>query len=143
MSPAEEKAVEAERFKTQSDVMVFAARHPGALSGYFLQMCRRKAANVGITESKQLRDVSVTNWVSLHSGLSEVRDQKEAATIAAAVDGINRRDFEYVMDLLAQRLFALQSKAAKGGSWEKAAKLELIGGPGPSQVQGGMSRLVA
>ena len=59
--------------------------------------------------TKQLREVNVAAWVNEGCGLSEVRDIREATTIAAAMDKIQQRDLEGAMDIMCQRVLALQA----------------------------------
>ena len=72
-----------------------------------------------------LRNASVSQWAAQHSGLTEVRDQREVATLAQVMDLINPRTLEEAMDVLAQRIVAIQQAKKKGGSWEKAESIEL------------------
>ena len=73
--------------------------------------------------AKQLRVVNVSAWANKGCGLSEVRDIREATTIAAAMDKIQQRDLEGAMDILCQRILALQAAKANNGSWGKAEGL--------------------
>jgi hypothetical protein len=50
------------------------------------------------------------------------------ATLASAMDAINRREVQQAMDILSQRILAIQLAKRKGGSWEKAEAVELIPG---------------
>ena len=84
---------------------------------------------------------SLLSWVERHSGLSEVRDIKEAVTLATAMDLVSQGQFEELMDVLSQRPSALQAAKAKGGSWEKAAKIELTIAPGQAAAPPGLLRL--
>eukprot|EP00959_Pyramimonas_sp_CCMP1952_P025353 531728-Pyramimonas_sp.AAC.1 len=45
------------------------------------------------------------------------------------------------MDVLAQRIIALQRAGSKGGSWEKAEAAELLTGTGGGVAAGGLLRL--
>ena len=76
------------------------------------------------------------------TGLTDIRDQREAQTIALVMDHVSRRSIEQAMDVLTQRLLALQlAKGRKGGSWEKAEGVELLPGTGSALVPGGMLAL--
>ena len=78
-----------------------------------------------VEKTKQLRPVSVGQWASQHHGLSNLRDIREVMTLAAALDAINAREVARAMDILCQRVLAVQAaKAKKGGSWEKAEQFE-------------------
>ena len=143
VSPAQLAKVDAERFKRRADLLRFATEHPGALSAHFLSAVRIKLGRGTVTRSKQLRDVPMAEWVqSGHSGLSEVRDQREALTLAAAMDALSRSDVARAMDLLSMRLVALQKAKCKGGSWEKAQTVELIPAPGTELGPAGLTALV-
>ena len=119
--------------------MTFAATHPGALSGYFLAMVHQKICHGSVTQSKQLRRANVSQWVSSHSGLTEMRDVREAATLGYVMDLIQSKDLEAAMDVIAQRLVAIQKKA-QGTDWKKAENLELAS-HGVGCIPGGMLRL--
>ena len=126
--------IERERFSNQrSRLLTYVARNPGAMTAHFLATIREKLKGPSgrVTRSRHLRDVCALNWVQLgHSGLTETRDVREATTLASILDAVNRDDVSAALDVLVMRLHALQSAKAKGGTWEKASKLELIGGVG-------------
>ena len=65
-----------------------------------------------------------------HAHLSEVRDNREATTIATAMDLINAHEFGKAMDVLTMRLIALTKAKSKGGTWNAAQRNELIALPG-------------
>ncbi|CAE8581762.1 unnamed protein product, partial [Polarella glacialis] len=110
------------KFKKRADLLAFAAKHPGALTASFINTLRLKMAKPGIRRTKDLRDVQLADLIGAsQSGLSKVRDVREATTLLTAMDLLNRRDFERAMDVLSMRVMALQQAKAKGGSWEKAA----------------------
>ena len=141
VAPAQERKLETEKFKAKGDLLAFAAKHPGALSGYFLAMVHRKLSHGRLTETKQLRQASVTTWAAAHSGLTELRDQREVQTLALVIDLINARDLATAMDVLAQRIIAIQRAKTKGGSWEKAETVELLTGTGGGVAAGGLLKL--
>ena len=141
VDPAQERKLETEKFKAKGDLLAFAAKHPGALSGYFLAMVHRKLSHGRLTETKQLRHASVTTWAQAHSGLTELRDQREVQTLALVMDLINAQDLATAMDVLAQRIIAIQRAKAKGGSWEKAEAAELLAGTGGGVAAGGLLKL--
>ena len=62
--------------------------------------------------------------------MTELRDQREAQTLASVLDSVNDGDMSRAMDIVVCRLLALQQAKKKGGSWEKASKMELIPEPG-------------
>ena len=118
--------VEQLRFKKKGDLINFAARHPGALTAHFLAGVYARLSKGTISRSSQLRDVSVTAWAHQFAGLTEVRDMKEVVTLAEILDHVNRREISRALDVLCQRILAIQSAKGKGGSWEKAENLELV-----------------
>eukprot|EP00971_Amphidinium_carterae_P325574 6455927-Amphidinium_carterae.1 len=139
-----ETRVEQEKFKTRSDLIAFASKHPGALSAHFLNLVHQKLNQGRIHHSTDLHKVNVSQWATQFAGLSEVRDQREAQTLAAAMDRINRNQLAEAMDLIAQRLISIQkAKASKGSSWEKSEALELIAPQGNVAAASSMLRLAA
>ena len=141
MDPAQERKLDTEEFKAKGDLLAFAATHPGALSGYFPAMVHRKLSRGRLSETKQLRQASVTTWAQAHSGLTELRDQREVQTLALVMDLINGQDLATAMDVLAQRIIAIQRAKSKGGSWEKAEAAELLAGTGGGVAAGGLLKL--
>ena len=97
VDPAQERRLETEKFKAKGDLLAFAAKHPGALSGYFLAMVHHKLSHGRLTDTKQLRQASVTTWAAAHSGLTELRDQSEVQTLALVIDLINAQDLATAM----------------------------------------------
>ena len=79
-----------------------------------------------MTSQSDLMKVNVAQWASQNAGLSDIRDIREVATLSHAMDAINRREAAMAMDILAQRILAIQLAKRKGGSWEKAEAVELI-----------------
>eukprot|EP00971_Amphidinium_carterae_P331187 6464604-Amphidinium_carterae.1 len=127
-------AISQEPFKRRADLLSFAARHKGALTASFLLGCHMALQKGSIKRSKQLRDVGVGTWAARFSSVTDVRDQREIQSIASAMDAIQVYDIEAAMDIMSQRILAIQAAKAKGSSWEKAEKLELI----PMSSGGGM-----
>ncbi|CAL1168520.1 unnamed protein product, partial [Cladocopium goreaui] len=80
----------------RGDLVSFAARHPGALTA------------------------------EQFSGLTEVRDMKEVVTSAEILDAVNREEISQALDVLCQRILAIQAAKQKGGTWEKAEAIELV-----------------
>jgi hypothetical protein len=119
--------VDTKRFKKRSDLLIFASKHPGALTANFINGVRQKLMKGGITRTSQLKDVELTEYVTTGSaGLKEVRDKREAMTILQAMDHINRSEISQAMDILSMRIVALLEAKTSGGTWEKASKKELI-----------------
>ena len=78
-----------------------------------------------VTSTKQLRDVSLAEWIK-ESGVTDVRDTRELITLATVIDHVNRKDLARACDTLVMRVQAIVKAKGKGGSWDKAAKAELI-----------------
>lgn len=51
---------------------------------------------------------------------------KEAVTLSEIMDSINRREIAQALDILSQRILAIQAAKTKGGSSEKAEAIELV-----------------
>jgi ribosome assembly protein YihI (activator of Der GTPase) len=81
----------------RGDLVSFAARHPGALTA------------------------------QQFSGLTEVRDMKEVVMSAEILDAVNREEISQALDVLCQRILTIQAAKQKGGTWEKAEAIELVG----------------
>jgi len=114
------------KFKKKGDLVAFAAKHPGALTAHFLAGVFTRLSKGTLAKSSQLRDVSVTSWAHQFAGLSELRDMKEVLTLAEILDHVNRREIARALDVLVQRILAIQAAKMKGGSWEKAEGIELV-----------------
>ena len=143
VSPGRLRNLERKRFKARGELMTFACRHPGALSGHFLAMAHGKIAKGVLKETKQLREASVSTFVTQNPS-KEVRDQRELLTVAAAIDAVNRNDLAEALDLLVQRLLAIQmAKKDGGGGWAKAEALELVGSTSSSAGASSVLRLAA
>jgi len=142
VSPATEQRLSTVKFKQRGDLLTFAASFPGALAGFFLSMVHRRLSAGRISQSKMLRSVSVQTWAREHSGLTEVRDQREVLTLATVMDLIDGDQCEEAMDVLTQRICGIQKAKAKGGCLEKAGDLELVMAPNDPPVPGGMQRLL-
>ena len=121
--------------------MVFASKHPGALTAHFLAAIYTRLTKGRLTESKQLRDVSLTAWASSMTGLSEMRDLREVKNLATAMEYINAGELSMAMDVLTQRIAAIQAAKEKGGTWEAATKLELVPSAGTVLAPRGMRAL--
>ena len=119
-------ALDMQRFKKKGELLAYATKHPGALSGHFLASVFARLSKGRVTKTSQLREASVVSWATQHAGLTEIRDIREVLTLAEAMDSINRREIARAMDILAQRILAVQQAKRKGGSWDKAEAIELI-----------------
>ena len=143
VTPQQLNKIETMRFKRKGDLASFAASHPGALSAFFLAGVYAYVHKGMITKSSQLRDLSLSSWAAQFTGLAEVRDLQEIMTIAAAIDRVNRREISQALDILCQRVLAIQCAKRRGSSCEKAETLELIPGAGSSLASGSMDALTA
>lgn len=114
------------KWKKRGDLIAFAHRHPGALTAHFLASVYSRLSKGTVTRSAQLREASVTSWAHQFSGLSEIRDVKEVLTLAEVLDAVNRKEIAQAMDILCQRILAVQAAKQKGGSWERAEAIELV-----------------
>jgi hypothetical protein len=141
VSPAEERRLETEKFKTKGDLQAFAAEHPGALAANFLRQCQSKTGGGRIAETKHMRRVSTVQWQERHANLKDIRDQKEVLTLCTVIDYINDDRLAEALDVLSQRVLAIQGAKSTGGSWEKSSKLELTNEPGSSSLTGGLHKL--
>ncbi|CAK9055594.1 Uncharacterized protein SCF082_LOCUS30033 [Durusdinium trenchii] len=118
--------VDALKLKRKGDLLAFASKNPGALTAHFLAGVYSRLSKGSLTRTGQLRDVSVTSWAHQFAGLTEIRDLKEVITLAEVLDSINRKEISRALDIICQRIIAIQSAKQKGGSWEKAEAVELI-----------------
>lgn len=134
-------ALERQKFKKRGDLVAYAARHPGALTGYFLSACYSKLSKGMPTKRGDLTNTSLAAWASTHTGLTEMRDLREVQTLAMAMDYIKSSEVERAMDVLSQRVMAIQAAKKKGGNWERAEALELLPGTGSGLVPGAMLSL--
>lgn len=134
--------VDTRKFKKRADLLIFAAKHPGALTANFINALRQKLMRGGILRTSQLRDIEMTEFVTTGAaGLKEVRDRREAMTILQAMDHINQREVSKAMDVLAMRITALLEAKSSGGSWDKASRKELIPEEGSSLAPSGLTGL--
>ena len=113
ISPREVRGLE-EKLRARGELLTFAAKHPGALSGFFLAMVHEKLSRGRVCRTGDLRKVSVASWAERHCGLNELRDQREVATLSAIMDAVNARDLSLAMDTLAQRILAVQQAKKTG-----------------------------
>ena len=115
------------RFKRRSDLLNFAAKHPGALAGHFLAQVRERLSRGEPRTGKELLETDVSSWVPL-SGLKEVRDVREASVLCRILTELTHRRTEKAADLIAMRLRELRYAKATGSSWEKAEVCSLLPG---------------
>ena len=126
VTPQELHELETQRFKHRGALLSYAARHPGALAASFLAEVHRRCGLGAVRQSKDLRKAPVKTWASDKTGLSDVRDLREVATLATIADHLNLDEVDKALDVVAQRVGAIQLAKMKGNSWEKAEKSELI-----------------
>ena len=135
--------VDIARFKKRAQLLAFAHKRPGVLTAHVLNLIKTKMGHGNVTQTKQLRKVELASWVaSGQSGLKELRDQREAHTLAAIVDHINNDRVAQAMDVAMMRLTALTRAKSAGGSWEKASKMELIGDGAEALGPSGLSAFI-
>ena len=136
--------VDTEKFKNnRALLMTYAAKHPGALTAHFLSMLRQRVKGpMGvIRKTSDLRDVSAVTWMQAGgSNLSELRDVREATALCCILDSINRNELSMALDVLT-RMHAVMTAKTKGGTWEKAARLELIPASTGDLLPAGLSGL--
>ena len=51
---------------------------------------------------------------------------KEVLTLSEILDSVNRDEISQALDVLVQRILAIQAAKSKGGTWERAEAIELI-----------------
>ena len=132
VEPKELTRIEADKFKTKGDVMKLAAEYPGALAAWWLAAIHNR-----LTKGQQLN-----NTKQLRTGLTELRDLREVQTLGLAMDCINRDQLAQALDVMAQRVTAIQAAKRKGGSWDKAETVELLPGTGSAVIPAGMAGLI-
>jgi len=129
------------KFRNRAELMTFAARHPGALSAFFLTTCKQQSSGGKVSTRNELKNVSTVAWATRHATVTDVRDIKEVLTLCAIMDQINQDTLPTAMDIASQRVLAIQKAKCKGGSWEKAGNVELVVPPGEMQTAAGMQKL--
>jgi hypothetical protein len=114
------------RFKRRADLLNFHHRHPGGLAALFLWQVKQRMGGDPPKDSKQLKKVDTSTWVTMSSGLKEIRDQREVAFLAKILTELGHDRLDIAADLLAQRMREVLAAKKDGGSWEKAAVLSLL-----------------
>ena len=97
-------------------------KNPGALTAHFLAGVYARLSKGTITRTSQLRDVSVAQRAHQYAGLTEVRDIKEILTLAEILDAVNRREVATALDVLCQRILAIQAAKQKGGPGKRRSR---------------------
>ena len=88
------------------ELLTFAARHPGALSGYVLSMVHQTLSHGSVRRTSDLRKASVIQWAVQHSGLTDMLDQREVQTRSAVMYLINSPGLATAMYVLSQRILS-------------------------------------
>ena len=135
--------LETTKFKKRGDLLAYASLHPGALSAAFLAQVHLRCGLGQVRESKDLRSPSVRAWASKETGLTDVRDLREVGTLAAAIDHLNLGEAAQALDVLTQRVLAIQIAKQKGGSWERAERIEMIPPGSTLLAPSGVTQLAA
>ena len=104
-------------------------------------MVYQKYTQIMTKKTKDLRSHNLVEWAAMHYMVSEKRDQKELATLCLAMDCINVGKLATTMDVLSQRVNAIQVAKSQGGSWDKAARIELTLPTGAATTSSGLLRL--
>ena len=122
-------------------LFTFCQRSPGAVTAHFLAQVRQRLLSPGgrPRQTKEFRSATCVDWVDNVSGLCELRSQREAYTLTSILDTANKDCIAEALDILVMRLHALQVAKAKGGTWEKASQIELIGASTASLLPAGLS----
>ncbi|CAK9024414.1 unnamed protein product [Durusdinium trenchii] len=55
-----------------------------------------------------------------------VHQLQEVITLAEVLDAVNRKEIAQALDIISQRILAIQQARQKGGSWEKSEAIELV-----------------
>ena len=114
------------RFKKRADLLQYAARHPGALATQFLLACREKLSQRAARGTSDLFDLDLTKWGRDLTGLKDIRDQREAQTLAQILQHLLQDRLEEAADTIAQRVKAILMAKSEKGSWAKATQVELL-----------------
>ena len=84
MDPRQLSAIDTERFKKRADLVTYSLKRPGALAAHFLSAVRAKCSKRPVEQTRDLATASVADYVTLgHTGLTEIRDIREAQTVVA------------------------------------------------------------
>ena len=132
-----------QKFCTHEDLVRFAKWYPGAFCGNFLAMVFRRQWHRSVTHTRLLHDVSVTEWASQCTGIVEPRDLQDVATLALALDLVDANKVDSALDVIAQRILAVQRAQKDGGSWKKAKRMEMVRSSSTGAVTSGLLCLLA
>ena len=87
--------------------------------------------------------VSTATWAATMTGLTEQRDLREVQTLCLAMDLVKKKEVAQALDVIAQRIVAIQQAKKPQGKWEKAEQIELLPTGGSSLASSGMLSLLA
>ena len=104
------------KWKKKGDLVAFASKHPGALTAPFLGGSLRQ-----VVQGDPITVISAEGCLSGSLGSPVHRIER-----GPRLEGDPRREIERAMDILCQRILAIQAAKMKGGSWEKAEAIELV-----------------
>ena len=143
ITPEQLHEVDRMKFKKRGDILSFASTHPGALTAGFLAEVHRRCGLGAVKETKDLRVAPVRTWAAKSecTGLSDLRDCRELATLATVMDHINLNEVAQALDVIVQRIGAIQIAKQKGSTWERAERSELIPGAGTLMAPSGVLQL--
>jgi len=116
------------RFKRRSDLINYAAKHPGALGALFLHHVRTKLSLSTAGKMDDLYRADVTTWAATGTGLKETRDIKEVQLLSKILLEINKDRLPQAVDIIAQRIREVRMAKQAGNSWEKAELISLMPG---------------
>ena len=115
------------RFKKRGDLLTFATRYPGALVMHLISQARGKAGLSTARTVGAMMETDLARWAE-HSGLKEVRDQREVQFLAKLITTVGSKRLPEAMDLLAMRIREVLLAKKEGQSWDKAAVVALTPG---------------
>ena len=117
------------RFKRRADLLKFHLERPGALAAHFLCQVSQKLGRPMPTSSAELLRTDVVGWSERHSGVKDVRDQREIQFLGRILQDLGTDRLPQLADLLALRIREIRAAKGEGGSWEKAGVMSLLPGP--------------
>ena len=142
VSPSDLAYFDGRKWKKPGDFVAFCQTHPGALTAHFLVAVHAKCARGTAKRLRDLDHAPASVWAASLTGLTEMRDLREVRTLCQTMDLIKQGEVERGMDTISARINAIQAAKAKGGSWEKAERIELIPGSASGVAPGGLAALL-
>ena len=113
-------------FTRRLDMMNHHFKYPG-LAVHTLWTARQKVGGEQPRNSAQPKKIDCSTWASQHSGLKEVRDQREVALLSRLLLDLGHNRLEVAADLCAQRIREIVTAKKDGSSWDKASVISLMG----------------